>query len=88
MAMQQFFGSVRGRGSKSATQLGTKASGITTRCQSNTEGITVEGHVDGEGRNVFRVYVNRGSSGGMGSGRLIATLTGDYVEIHQPVNPS
>jgi hypothetical protein len=84
--MQQFLGSVRGRGSKSATQLGTKTSGMTVRCQGNTSGITVEAHVNDKGENVFRVLVNKGSNGGMGTGRLIATLTGDYIEIHQPVN--
>jgi len=71
--MAHFIGRVHGS-RKSASRLGSAASGITVSASGWNVGIEVRGYVNSAGKDTFDVYLTSGSNG-CGSDTLIGTFT-------------
>lgn len=71
--MSRFYASIHGNRGE-ATRQGTEASGITGHIRGWEVGIKVEGFVNGEGNDAFRVYLT-GGSGHFGKHKLIGEFT-------------
>ena len=71
--MSRFYASVSGQGETSITRSGSKKSGIYGHIRGRNIGIEVQGCVDNEGKDHFRVFRTFGSNG-YGPDELIAEI--------------
>ena len=72
--MSRFYASINGQARTQATRRGSEKSGISGHVRGWDVGIDVQGFVDEDGENCFRVVLTRGSSG-CGRSKTIGTFT-------------
>ena len=78
--MQPFQGVIHGRGRQPATQLGSKATGLTVEANTLNWGITVDAQKIGE-KVIMRIYRTGGSTG-QRSKDLIAVVKDGQLEAY------
>lgn len=71
--MARFYGSVEGQARTMATRRGSENSGLVAHIRGWNVGVRVVCEVDGQGRDVVRVYETGGSNSGS-SGKLLAEV--------------